>query len=220
MIDRKKMMLVGLFVFMSAATAYAATNSLPEPDMHRSTTKVDMRDVVHDETTGTIIRSTSGACVRTQWTNGYDLCGTEVATPRLPERSTVTALSREERTVYFGFNQASLSPEMKSRLDTLAAKLKSEQDVKGARIIGYADRIGNPGYNEKLSKRRAENARQYLVARGIINTRVADTRWVGSRSAVTDCPADLKRPELIDCLQGDRRVEVEIDYFPETQASR
>jgi hypothetical protein len=30
----------------------------------------------------------------------------------------------------------------------------------------------------------------------------------------------MKRPELIECLQKDRRVEVEIDYAPEVQASR
>ena len=122
--------------------------------------------------------------------------------------------------MYFGFNLASLSPEMKQKLDTLANTLMSASNVKGARIVGYADRIGNPGYNEKLSKKRAENVKQYLIAKGLINTQVADTRWLGSSTPTTDCPANLKRADLLNCLQPDRRVEVEIDYATNIQASR
>ena len=172
----------------------------------------DIRDVVHDETSGTVVRSTSGECVRSNWSNSYDECSGAVM--RTAE------ISREERTVYFGFNQASISPQMKQRLDLLATRLKSEQSVRGARIVGYADRIGNPDYNERLSKKRAEAVKNYLVARGLINTQVAETRWVGASEPSTECPADLKRPALIDCLQKDRRVEVEIDYAPEVRASR
>ncbi len=170
----------------------------------------DMRDVVRDESNGTVIHSTSGACVRTQWMNNYDACGRP---PVVHARSTQIAV--EDRTVYFGFNQTSLSPEMKERLDTLAANLRSDEQVTGARIVGYADRIGRPGYNEKLSKKRAEVVRRYLVSRGIVNMRVAKTRWLGSSEPQTNCPSDITRPALIDCLQKDRRVEVEIDYAPE-----
>ncbi len=187
------------------------------------------RDVVHDETSGTILRSTSGACVRTKWSSDTDACQTEpvvpVATPRIvpppPPPPRVVSVSREERTVYFPFNQTGLTPDMKDRLDTLAVKLKSEKSVKGAHIVGYADRIGNSQYNQQLSKKRAEVAQQYLVARGLINTSVADTRWVGSSEPVTQCSSKLPHAKLVDCLQQDRRVEVEIDYFPsEVQASQ
>lgn len=173
----------------------------------------NLQDVVHDEASGTVVRSTDGECVRTQWMNNYDVCSGPMA-----QRSVV--LSREERTVYFGFNQASLSPEMRQKLDTLAGVLKSDNQVTGARIVGYADRIGNPGYNERLSKRRAESVRHYLASRALINTRVTDVRWFGASEPATECPSDMKRPELIECLQKDRRVEVEIDYAPEVQAAR
>jgi len=214
----RKMIITGLLLLLSvsASSSYAAT----EVSSPSRTCVPDRRAVVYDETAGTIIRSTNGTCVRTEWMNDSDVCATQVATPRLPPRSTIATLSREERTVYFGFNHASLSPEMKQRLDTLALKLKSDHSVKGARIIGYADRIGTPGYNEALSKKRAEAARQYLIAKGIINTRVAETRWLGASTTVTDCANNLPRPELIDCLQGDRRVEVEIDYYPEAQQTQ
>jgi len=185
--------------------------------------RADSRDVVHDETNGTILRSTSGACVRTKWSSSYDECMTEVPTPQPvavvpPPRS--IAISREERTIYFSFNQASLSPEMQERLNTLTVKLKSERDVKGARIVGYADRIGNASYNAQLSKKRAEETRQYLIAKGLINTSVADTRWVGDTEPTASCSNKLKHTQLVECLQKDRRVEVEIDYFPTEQAVR
>lgn len=211
-----KTVLAVLLLSLSAAASYAATGIYLEPSTETYVV-ADLRDVVYDSS-GTVVRSTSGACVRTQWYNGYDVCGTDVAVaaPRLHAR----VLSREERTAYFGFNQASLSPEMRERLDTLANELRSNDQVRGARIVGYADRIGNPVYNEKLSKRRAEAVRRYLVSRGIINARVADTRWFGERAPATECPDDLSRVELIDCLQKDRRVEVEIDYEPDVSASR
>jgi len=215
-------LLTGLLLLLSAGASYAATGAYLEP-ASGSYQVADARDVVHDEASGTIARSSSGECVRTKWVNSYDVCSTEVVVPAPQVRTEMreaTSLSREERTVYFGFNLASLSPEMKERLDTLASTLRSDSQVKGARIVGYADRIGNPGYNEKLSKKRAENVRKYLVAKGLINTQVADTRWFGARVPATDCPSDMSRPELIDCLQKDRRVEVEIDYMPDQQASR
>ena len=222
--SKTKALMVSLLILGSAGASYAATGTYLEPVIGQPyVTLADARDVVHDETTGTIARSSSGACIRTTWMNGYDECQTEAAAAPLPKRVEMhqaAALSREERTVYFGFNQASLSPEMKQRLDSLATVLRSDNQVKGARIVGYADRIGNPGYNEKLSKKRAENVRQYMIAKGMINTTVADTRWLGSTTPSTDCGGNLKRPQLIDCLQTDRRVEVEIDFTPDVQATR
>jgi len=170
---------------------------------------IDTRDVVRDESDGTIVHSSSGECVRTQWDAGYDACRQGPVSLR-----TNVSLSREDRTVYFGFNQASLSPEMKDRLDTLATTLRSQQNVRGVRIFGYADRIGSPSYNERLSKKRAETVRHYLAVRGLINMRVTETKWFGATEPATNCPADISREELISCLQKDRRVEVEIDYTP------
>lgn len=185
----------------------------------------DMREAVHSEQSGTIVRSTSGECVRTKWMTGNDACSTAAvqppAAPPIVQQQVITTIAREDRTVYFGFNQTALTPQMQGRLDTLATNLLNQQNVKGARIVGYADRIGNPQYNETLSKKRAQNVKNYLIARGVINTQVADTRWLGESEPATSCPNNLKRPVLIDCLQKDRRVEVEVDYLTQTtQASR
>lgn len=217
---RTTSIMTGFLLLATAGVSYGAN----QPVIGQPWAQVaDTHDVVHDAASGTIARSSSGACIRTQWSNGYDMCATEVVAPKQVVHTEVhqaAALSREERTVYFGFNQASLSPEMKQRLDTLSSTLRSDSQVTGARIVGYADRIGNANYNEKLSKKRAENVRQYMVAHGLINTSVADTRWFGASTPATDCSDKLKRAELISCLQPDRRVEVEIDFTPDVHAER
>ena len=189
------------------------------------------REVVHAERNGTVVRSTDGECVRTKWMKDTDECASAVVQHKVvetqqivqkpaPPPAIVTTLSREDRTVYFGFNQASLSPQMQQRLDTLANVAGAQTNVRGAHVYGYADRIGNPSYNEKLSQKRAQAVRGYLAARGLLNAQAGETRWFGESEPATNCPDSLKRPQLIDCLQKDRRVEVEIDYATQTQATR
>lgn len=220
---RYKPLMVLALLLASAGASYAATGAYFSPDKHQYIVLADAREVVRDSASGTVARTTNGQCVRTKWMTNHDECKTEAALPPPPvevRNRTAASLSREERTVYFGFNQASLSPGMKERLDSLADVLRSEKQVKGARIVGYADRIGDTVYNEKLSKKRAESVRNYLSGRGFINTSVADVRWLGERSPAAECEDDLPRPQLIDCLQQDRRVEVEIDFLPDVQASR
>jgi outer membrane protein OmpA-like peptidoglycan-associated protein len=178
------------------AAALTATTALAAPDN---------RDTVHNTFGNTVVDS-FGKCVHTRWASTTDECA-----PQAPKR---VALSQEERTVYFDFNKATLDSEAIGKLNTLATALKSDKQVRQARIAGYADRIGKPAYNEKLSKKRAETVRRYLVSRGFINGRVADTRWYGESMPATNCPDTLTRPELIACLRHDRKVQVDIDYLP------
>jgi OmpA-OmpF porin, OOP family len=170
----------------------------------------DARDVVRDDRHSVVVNSYD-KCVRTKWNSGDDVCaGVAKAAPVSPQR-----LTKAERTVYFEFNKATLTPEGKQILDSLATKLKSDRQVKQARIIGYADRIGNTAYNEKLSQKRAMTVRDYLISRGFINARASETRWLGESSPRTQCSDKLSRAELITCLAPDRRVEAEIDYLAE-----
>lgn len=175
---------------------------------------VNLQDVVRTKD-NVVVQSSNGNCVRTKWLNSYDMCGGPVvAETKLP------GISQEERTVYFDFNKATLTAEGKRKLDSLVATIRSNQNVKQARVVGFADRLGTPGYNEQLSKKRAEAVRNYLVARGIVTAAATETRWFGESVPATACADTLKRPELIACLQKDRRVEVEIDTQPDVRADR
>jgi len=174
----------------------------------------DDRGVVHTAP-GQVIVNSFGKCVRTQWDAGSDECNPKIVEAAPPAPVHHMEIEKEARTIYFDFNQATLTMQSKRKLDNLASNLSSQNDVKKANIVGYADRIGSVKYNERLSQKRAENVRNYIVSKGYAKIGVAKTRWFGEANPVTRCPNHLSRTALINCLQKDRRVEVEIDYLPE-----
>ena len=166
--------------------------------------------------TGSIVMDARGNCVRTRWRSEGDDCAPPAPVvlkeEPIPQRRSI---DQEERTVYFDFNKATLSAEAMRKLDSLAGVLKSQEDVREAHIAGFADRMGSASYNEKLSRKRAEAVKHYIVSRGYSKASVAKTRWLGETSPVTECPGKLPHSQLIQCLQKDRRVEVELDYLPQ-----
>lgn len=178
----------------------------------------DTRKVVRDMQ-GNVVVNTFENCVRTDWNANNDPCG--AAAPVMRRQYSEVAVDKialDQRTVYFDFDKYNLKSEERARLDRLANNLKSDENVREAKIVGYADRMGDESYNDRLSQKRATAVQKYLSDRGVINTRVTETRWLGESVPVTDCPANLGRTALIECLAKDRRVEVEVDYRPETNA--
>ncbi len=193
-------------------------------DTRASPAEPDFRDVVRD-TQGQIIRSTNGSCVRTNWMSNRDACAPETVTvqetvTQRVEETQAAALTQEQRTVYFEFDRANLTDAARARLDTLAEVLKSDQTVKEARVVGYADRIGTTSYNDRLSQARAQAVKNYLVDRGYLNARVVATRWLGESRPSTRCPDLKNKTALIACLQNDRKVEVEIVFNPPPPQAR
>lgn len=181
--------------------------------MSANETGNDARDVVRDTRSNIVNDTKFGTCVRTQWNNGQDPCAPQQVAEK-PHIKKARELATEDRTVYFEFNHAELLPEERAKLDSLAEVLRSDNTVKDVRIAGYADRIGSVSYNSTLSKRRAKNVEKYLHQRHYLNTSLAKVRWLGKSESVTQCSGKLKRKELIACLQKDRRVVVDIDYYP------
>jgi OOP family OmpA-OmpF porin len=127
-----------------------------------------------------------------------------------PVTRTVTkkvAFSAED---LFAFDKSDLKPEGKQKLDQLITDLKST-DNESIVATGHADRIGNKKYNQKLSERRANSVRSYLIAGGIAADTVrAEGR--GETQPITksgDCKGPVSN-KLKACLQADRRVEVEV----------
>ena len=69
-----------------------------------------------------------------------------------------------DRTINFGFDSAELTPLARSELDQVAAVLKDPHVDKYTIVIhGHTDDVGTVEYNQGLSERRAEAARQYFI---------------------------------------------------------
>ena len=110
----------------------------------------------------------------------------------------------------FPLSSTTIKPLGREKLDELAARLK-EMDYASVHIAGYTDPTGPAEMNEKLSKRRADAVKQYLVSKGIDAKRI-QTQGKGGAEPLPktrDCDA-LPRMEKIICYAPDRRVEIEV----------
>ncbi len=103
--------------------------------------------------------------------------------------------------VLFDFDKSVIKPEGRSRLDDLAAKVKAI-NLEVVIAIGHTDSIGSDAYNQKLSVRRAEAVKAYLVSKGIASNRIY-TEGKGEKQPVAS-------NKTRDGRQKNRRVEVEI----------
>ncbi|AYB52131.2 OmpA family protein [Ralstonia solanacearum] len=109
----------------------------------------------------------------------------------------------------FDFDKAVLKPEGKAKLDDLVSKLKNIT-LEVVIAVGHTDSFGSDKYNDRLSVRRAEAVKGYLVSKGIEANRVY-TEGKGKRQLKVD-PKSCKgaRKAQIACQQPNRRVEVEV----------
>ncbi|CAN7429507.1 outer membrane protein OmpA [Caballeronia sp. dw_19] len=108
----------------------------------------------------------------------------------------------------FDFDKAILKPAGKEKLDDLASKI-GDLNLEVVVATGYTDRIGSDKYNDRLSLRRAQAVKAYLVSKGIEANRIY-TEGKGKRNPVTTGCNQKNRKQLIACLAPDRRVEVEV----------
>lgn len=116
----------------------------------------------------------------------------------------------------FDFDKATLKPLGKQKLDELASKIEG-MNVEVVVATGYTDRIGSDKYNDRLSLRRAQAVKSYLVSKGVPSNKIY-TEGKGKRNPVTGSTCHQKnRKQLIACLAPDRRVEVEVVGTQETQ---
>ena len=112
----------------------------------------------------------------------------------------------------FDFDKSVVTAEGKTVLDKEIVARKAELASIGfVMITGHADRIGSHEYNQKLSERRAEAVKDYLVSRGIAAD-VVDIMGAGKTQPVpgVTCADKLPRKRLIECLAPNRRVVVEL----------
>jgi outer membrane protein OmpA-like peptidoglycan-associated protein len=105
-----------------------------------------------------------------------------------------------DRTVNFAFNSAELTPDARMELDKVAAVLRDSNIEKYSIVIhGHTDAIGSAEYNQWLSERRAEAAKQYFVSQHGIDPRRLVAKGHGKSQLLSADPTN----------QANRRVQFE-----------
>jgi OmpA-OmpF porin, OOP family len=102
---------------------------------------------------------------------------------------------------FFDFDRAALKPEGRAKLDDLISKVKGI-NLEVIIAVGHTDAVGADAYNQKLSVRRAEAVKGYLVSKGIEKNRVY-TEGKGEKQPVADNKTSEGRAK-------NRRVEIEV----------
>ncbi|MCG6875335.1 MAG: OmpA family protein [Betaproteobacteria bacterium] len=177
-----------------------------------------------------IVKNPYGLCWRTRWwTPATAVCEcdkdlmpsaacTVAAAPMAPKPMApkpapmapkpVTQKVTLSTDVLFDFDRYALKPEGKARLDELVGKIKGIA-LEVIIAVGHTDRIGSEAYNQKLSVRRAESVKAYMVSKGIQPNRIY-TEGKGEKQPVKNCPNMKSFKDTVACLAPNRRVEVEV----------
>jgi len=115
----------------------------------------------------------------------------------LPKAVTEKELTFEN--IHFAFDSFKLSRTAQQKLDAAYEALKNHSDAK-ITLGGHTDSIGSDEYNMKLSERRANAAKDYLVKKGL-NAANINTEWFGKSKPVAANDTDENRAL-------NRRVEI------------
>ncbi len=173
----------------------------------------------------TVWKNSSGEC----WGAGYwtpamasEQCGADMmkkpmgakpAPMAKPAAKTAKTLSITS-TQLFAFNKSVLTSEAKGRIDReVLGRLSEFATIQFINVYGHTDRIGSAQYNQKLSERRANAVKAYLVSKGVATSRI-ETYGYGKTSPAKKCAGKMSRKALIECLAPNRRVVVEAKGMP------
>ena len=102
---------------------------------------------------------------------------------------------------FFDFDKSVIKPEGKAKLDDLVGKVKAI-NLEVIIAVGHTDSVGSDAYNQKLSLRRSQAVKAYLVSKGIDKTRIY-TEGKGEKQPVADNKTKEGRAK-------NRRVEIEV----------
>lgn len=173
-----------------------------------------------------VVKSGAGLCWRTgYWTPAMAVaeCDPELApkaaapeaapkaaAPAAPSPKPAATKVTLAADALFDFNKATLREYGTKKL------LKLVDDLQKVRleviiIVGHADRLGSDKYNQTLSEKRAATVKEFLVTNGIEPNRIY-TEGKGKKQPVTKAGTcqGPKSAKVIECLQPDRRVEIEV----------
>ncbi|SAL51475.1 OmpA/MotB family outer membrane protein [Caballeronia terrestris] len=138
-------------------------------------------------------------------------CGVPQAPPPVapppppPPLPPMVTLSTDALFLFDRGDIAAITDGGRSKLDAVIDDLKRAGEVTSVSIAGYTDRLGSAAYNRALSQRRSTSVQRYLQSRGIKVP--IQARGHGPASPGAQCTMK-NHSALVECLAGDRRVEL------------
>ncbi len=207
--SKQKALLAASALILSAAVTFPAA------------AQTGSKDGYLQDTRGAIVKSPFGMCWRTgYWTPALaiaecdpDLVKAAAPAPAKAEPAPAPApvpapiVKPEQQKitlnadVLFDFDKSSLKPEGRTKLDEVVSQMKG-LNLEVIIAVGHTDSIGTDAYNQKLSVRRAESVKSYLVSKGV----PADRVYTEGKGEAQPVASNKTR----DGRQKNRRVELEV----------
>lgn len=139
------------------------------------------------------------------WTPATGIAGCDgVPVAQAPEAPVVAPTSTKvvlNADTFFDFDKATLKPEGRQVLDQVADQA-SNLELETLIAVGHTDSTGPEAYNQKLSERRANSVKEYLVSKGI----PADRIYTEGKGELDPIATNATR----EGRAQNRRVEIEI----------
>jgi uncharacterized repeat protein (TIGR01451 family) len=152
--------------------------------------------------------------------------------PSIRERETVVVTPDKleiTRNIHFEFDKATIRPESFPVLDDVAGVLQDNVQL-NILVEGHTDSVGSVQYNERLSQKRSDSVRDYLVKKGIARPRL-ETEGKGESAPIASNETAVGRamnrrveflivnPEVLKGRRIEKRPYVE-DITPESEPER
>lgn len=119
---------------------------------------------------------------------------------------TLPATGKTLSVILYGFNDVGLQTGFKESLDSIISLAKSFPQLK-VNIYAYADCRGSEAYNMALSKRRAQNTKNYLESKGFKATNIGMISYGEGSPKISCNPCEVCSEEQ---HRENRRVEVKV----------
>jgi OmpA-OmpF porin, OOP family len=126
-------------------------------------------------------------------------------TPPPAPKTVIIEKGRQTLDVKFDFDKATIKKGHYKNIDDLAGVMKDYSDLNVV-IEGHTDSVGTDAYNKKLSRKRADAVKKYMVERGGIDANRISAVGYGEERPIASNDTDEGRLR-------NRRVEAVVDYI-------
>lgn len=152
------------------------------------------------------MNGTNELCWRNNfWTPATGIAGCDGVPVAQAEETVVVAPTTTKVVLnadtFFDFDKSTLKPEGRQVLDQVADQ-SANMDLETLIAVGHTDSTGPAAYNQKLSMRRADSVKDYLVSKGVPADRIY-TEGKGESDPIATNATREGRAE-------NRRVEIEL----------